>query len=68
MPTGIIPSKYGEFTISNDDNYYPIYNENDYFYKKPRIVPMLKTLDINVDEPPAKFENKESPFCLQLVQ
>ena len=66
LPTGIIPSKYGEFTISNDDNYYPIYNENDYFYKKPRIVPMLKTLDINVDEPPAKFENKESPFLLTI--
>ena len=49
-----------------NDKIYVIYNENDYFYKKPRIVPMLKTLDINVDEPPAKFENKESPFLLTI--
>lgn len=66
LATGMIPSKYNEFTLSNDDNYYPLYSENDYFYKKPRIVPTIKTLDIKVDEPPTKFESKESPFLLTI--
>lgn len=63
---GMVPSKYGEFTLSDDDNFYPLYSENDYFYKKPRIVPVIKSLDIKVDEPPAKFESKESPFLLTI--
>ena len=66
IPTGVISSKYGSYDDNVDDIVYPLYDENDYFYKKPRIVPILKPLNLKIDEPPAKFENKESPFLLTI--
>ena len=66
IPTGLIEPQYNSFTEDNNEIYYPIYDENDYFYKKPRIVPVLEPLNIKVDEPPAKIEAKDSPMLLTI--
>ena len=66
IPIGDIVPQYSNFNDSDSEVYSSIYNDNDYFYKKPRIVPSLKTLNIKVDEPPAKQENQESPFLLTI--
>lgn len=66
IPVGIISSNAGSFNDDYDDKFYPLYDENDYFYKKPRIVPKLNNLDIVVDAPPPKIGGKESPFLLTI--
>ena len=66
MPVGIVNSKAGDFIDDYNDEYYDIYDENDYFYKKPRIVPKLDTLEIRVDDPPVKQDGKESPLLLTI--
>ncbi len=63
---GTIGSMYSDFTESSTEIEYPIYNDNDYFYKKPRIVPVINTLNLKIDAPPAKQEEKESPFLLTI--
>ena len=66
MPLGIVNSIAGDYTEDNSDNLYDVYDENDYFYKKPRVVPKLDTLNIRVDDPPAKQDGKESPLLLTI--
>ena len=66
IPVGNITSLAGDFNDDFNDNFYPLYDENEFFYKKPRIVPKLNTLNINIDEPPQKQDGKESPFLLTI--
>lgn len=66
IPLGMIGSMYSDFTEPATEIEYPIYNDNDYFYKKPRIVPVINTLNLKIDAPPAKQEEKESPFLLTI--
>lgn len=66
ISVGIVSSKAGNYTETYDETFYPLYDENDYFYKKPRIVPKLNTLDIVVDAPPQKVGTKESPLLLTI--
>ncbi len=66
LPLGNIGSMYPDFSENPVEIEYPIYNDNDYFYKKPRIVPVINTLELKIDAPPAKQEEKESPFLLTI--
>ena len=66
IPLGTIGSMYSDFREMPVEIEYPIYNDNDYFYKKPRIVPVINTLNLKIDAPPARQEEKESPFLLTI--
>ncbi len=66
LPLGEIKSVYSSYDEPLNELEFPIYNENDYFYKKPRIVPILETLNLKIDAPPAKMDDKDNPFLLTI--
>ena len=45
---------------------YPLYDEKDYFHKTPRFFQKNKPLVLQVDSPPAKSEDQNSPLLLTL--
>ena len=67
LPIGAPSSKFiGEVKESDDDFEYPLYDENDFFYKKPRILKDVEKLIIKVDAPPAKQDNKTTSAILTI--
>ncbi len=66
LPTGEITSLYDTFTESEVESEFPLYNDNEYFYKKPRVFPKLEALDMNVDAPPNKQDHEDRPFLLTI--
>ena len=66
IPTGEIHSLYTTFTEPEIETEYPLYSDNEYFYKKPRVFPRIETLEINVDAPPAREATGSSPLLLTI--
>lgn len=52
--------------FSEDENEveYPLYDEHEYFHKTPRFVYTIQPLELNVDPPPGKNEERESSLLL----
>lgn len=66
LPTGEITSLYSDYIEPEVESEFPLYNDNEYFYKKPRVFPKLEALDMKVDAPPNKKENEDRPFLLTI--
>ncbi len=66
LSTGEVHSLYDNFVEPEVESEFPLYEDNEYFYKKPRVFPKLDTLDIKVDAPPAKQESEDRPFLLTI--
>lgn len=45
---------------------YPMYKDEEYFFKSPRIMRIIEKLDMNIDSPPAKVEDKGTPMIYTL--
>ena len=43
-----------------------LYSDEDYFYKSPRIRRVIDTMDVNIDSPPNKVEDKNIPMIYTL--
>ncbi len=55
-----------EFNESSEEFEYPLYDEKEYFHKKPRFISNIKPLEFNVDAPPAKSDEGNSSFLLTI--
>ena len=66
LSTGEITSKYDSYVEPEVELDFPLYDDNEYFYKKPRVFPKLETLQIKVDPPTAKKESEDRPFLLTI--
>lgn len=64
--TNIEYDKELPFTENQEEIEMPIYNEDDYFYKKPRLNYIITPLDVKVDDPPAKYTKEETPVLLTI--
>ena len=49
-----------------EETEYPLYDENEYFYKIPRFVKTVKQYDMNIDAPPGKQEEQGMPLLLTM--
>ena len=66
MPiTKLLPENV-QFTESEEEFEYPLYDEKEYFHKKPRFVSSVEPLELKVDAPPSKNEDENSPFLLTI--
>ncbi len=45
---------------------FPLYDEKEYFHRTPRFVSSIQELNLKVDAPPAKIEEKESSMLLTI--
>lgn len=45
---------------------YPMYKDEEYFFKSPRIMRIIEKLDMNIDSPPSKVEDKGTPMIYTL--
>ena len=52
--------------VSDDDSNVDLYNEDDYFYHTPRLVPTINEEEIVIDSPPEGNKQEELPFILTL--
>ena len=52
--------------VSDDDSNVDLYNEDDYFYHTPRLVPTINEEEIIIDAPPEGNKQEELPFILTL--
>lgn len=59
----IVNSEYNE---DDEEIEYPLYEEKDYFNKKPRFVSTIKPLDIKIDNPPSKMPENKMPLLLTI--
>ena len=50
--------------VDNSELRMNLYNEEDYFYKTPRLRRYIKTYDLSVANPPEKKEEEDTPFIL----
>ena len=66
---------YEELEVTDNTKYTPVtdeeanvdlYDENDYFYHMPRLVPTIEPVEIQIDAPPAGDEQEELPLILTL--
>ena len=64
VPQSISAPLSTSYDDTEEDTEYPLYDENEYFYKTPRFVRQVKTLDLQIDAPPSKQEDQEMPFLL----
>ena len=55
-----------EFTEEVEEYDMPLYEESDYFYRTPRYINHLETLNVNLDAPPAKADNQEQSALLTI--
>ena len=44
----------------------PMYNDNDYFFKSPRLRRTIEKFDMNIDSPPSKSDEKPIPMIYTL--
>lgn len=66
ISTAISPPINTAYEDSKDENEYPLYDENEYFYKIPRFVKQIKNVDVQIDSPPTKNSDKEGPALLTI--
>ncbi len=66
ISTGSLPSMYDSYVEPEVESEYPLFNDNDYFYKKPRVFPKLETLNVRVDAPPPSQAVGQSPLLLTI--
>lgn len=52
--------------VSEEDENIDLYDEDDYFYHMPRIVPQIEPVEINIDAPPGTELREDLPFILTL--
>ena len=53
-------------SVSDEEANVDLYNEEDYFYHMPRIVPTINIEDVTIDPPPGGGEEEELPLLLTL--
>lgn len=61
----LLPAK-GEYTEADEEVEFALYDEKDYFHKKPRFDSEIKPLDLQIDAPPNKQDDQNSPFILTI--
>ena len=66
LPIGIDILPDEKFVESEEESEFPLYDENEYFHKKPRFVSMIHPLELKVDAPPSKQDEEKSPLLLTL--
>ena len=66
LSTGSLPSMYDTYNEPEVESEYPLFSDNEYFYKKPRVFPKMDTLEIRVDTPPARQVAGQSPLLLTI--
>ena len=52
--------------VSDEDSNVDLYDEDDYFYHIPRLVPIIDVEQIDIDAPPGGGEQEELPFILTI--
>ena len=55
-----------EYVEDEEEVEYPLFEEKDYFNKKPRFVSDIKPLDISIDNPPSKIQENKMPLLLTI--
>lgn len=66
LPSGLAQSINLDFKENDQELEYPLYDEKEYFHKTPRFVYSIKPLVLQVDPPPAKQDDENSPFLLTI--
>ncbi len=61
-----IPSENESYTEDNDIIDMKLYNDDNYFHKKPRFISEIEELKINVDAPPQKQEKEDTSALLTI--
>ncbi len=54
------------FTETDDNDFFPLFDETAYFHKIPRFITQVKTLEMKIELPPAKPEENESSLLLTI--
>ena len=57
-------SGYMKITNEEDDDFESIYNEDDYFFRAPRITEVIEKEKVTIDEPPSEEDKNEQPLIL----
>jgi len=52
--------------VSDEEANVDLYNEDDYFYHVPRLVPIIEPVDIEIDSPPGGDSTEDLPILLTL--
>ena len=52
--------------MAKEDNYIPLYKDDDYFEKAPRFITKFEPQDISIDAPPQKDESEDPPILLTI--
>ena len=52
--------------VSDEEANVDLYNEDDYFYHMPRVVPIMNNEQVTIDPPPGGGETEELPFLLTI--
>ena len=67
----LVEKKFEILEETNDENFdedeikeIDLYNEEDYFYKTPRMRRFIDNYELNITKPPSKQEDKEMPLLL----
>lgn len=55
-----------KFTESEEETEFPLWDESEYFYKAPRFVNQVKTLELKVDDPPTKVDQGNNSLLLTI--
>lgn len=55
-----------DFIEDNDDIEMKFYSDSDYFYRNPRFISLVDTMEIKIDAPPNKEEEKEMSLLLTM--
>ena len=55
-----------DFSESNSEVEFPLYDENEYFHKIPRFYHKIEPLVLQIDPPPAMMEEKETSVLLTI--
>ena len=76
-PNNLVSTFFKEETINNnpelekydepiEEKEINLYNENDYFYRKPRFIYSIKEYELELAPPPSKMEKDEMPSILTI--
>ena len=64
MSSSISFTSNSNFEEKEENLEFPLYDENEYFYKIPRFVRQIKKVEMQIDAPPNKQEDQTMPIIL----